>query len=86
MGIEFDGMAIRLTPNCTCGLTACKCSTSLPIQSLGWECPKCGAVYSPTWGYCINCKPRFINGDSTFSFSPHCQCWYCTPKVVSDKK
>lgn len=26
-----------------------------PMHSMGWECPKCGAVYSPTKSSCNNC-------------------------------
>lgn len=23
----------------------------------GWICPKCGAVYAPTWFECLHCRP-----------------------------
>lgn len=44
----------------------------------GWECPKCGAVMSPTTSCCVNCRgnkgggtattsPTMINGDPIFN-------------------
>ena len=35
------------------------------ILQQGWECPKCGAVMSPTTSVCVNCNGRAevsING------------------------
>lgn len=26
-------------------------------RQMGWECPKCGAVYSPTTPQCFHCRP-----------------------------
>lgn len=26
------------------------------LLAKGWECPKCGAVMSPTTSVCVNCK------------------------------
>lgn len=28
------------------------------ILQQGWECPKCGAVMSPTTSVCVNCNGR----------------------------
>lgn len=28
-------------------------------KKMGWECPKCGRVYAPTWFECQHCnKPK----------------------------
>lgn len=46
----------------------------------GWECPKCGAVMSPTTSCCVNCRgnkgggvattsPTMINGDPIWNDS-----------------
>ena len=34
----------------------------------GWECPKCGAVMSPTTSCCVNCRGN--KGGGTASTSP----------------
>lgn len=28
------------------------------MMNKGWECPKCGAVFSPTYMECKYCKPK----------------------------
>ncbi len=28
----------------------------MDLFAKGWECPKCGAVMSPTTGVCVNCR------------------------------
>jgi len=25
-------------------------------MNLGWQCPRCGHCYAPTWTYCTNCN------------------------------
>jgi predicted ATP-dependent serine protease len=37
-------------------------------QNLGWECPKCGRVYSPYTTKCSHC-PQYIQVSSTASTS-----------------
>lgn len=32
--------------------------TDNKILQQGWECPKCGAVMSPTTSVCVNCDGR----------------------------
>jgi hypothetical protein len=30
----------------------------------GWECPKCGNVYSPTWFFCFKCNKIEVTNDN----------------------
>ena len=36
----------------------------------GWECPKCGAVMSPTTSCCVNCRENKGGGMSTTITNP----------------
>ena len=36
----------------------------------GWECPKCGAVMSPTTSVCVNCRGRSTIEVTTASTEP----------------
>lgn len=36
----------------------------------GWECPKCGAVMSPTTSVCVNCR-----GITKVSVNTNCSCF-----------
>ena len=37
----------------------------------GWECPKCGAVMSPTTSVCVNCRGK-TNIEVTTVHTDHC--------------
>lgn len=42
----------------------------MDLMAKGWECPKCGAVMSPTTKCCVNCKGGYeITIDSNFSLA-----------------
>lgn len=43
---------------------------NIPIQvtrpyPVGWECPKCGAVMSPTAAVCLYCGPKSASAAGT---------------------
>ena len=38
--------------------------TKINLLAQGWECPKCGAVMSPTTSCCVNCR-----GNNSFQSS-----------------
>ena len=43
---------------------------SIPVQitrphPVGWECPKCGSVMSPTAAVCLYCGPKSASFDGT---------------------
>lgn len=47
----------------SCLSAPCRCNRlaqGWPIvqSAKGWECPKCGGVYSPTTPQCFHCKPK----------------------------
>lgn len=45
--------------------------TKINLLAQGWECPKCGAVMSPTTSCCVNCK-----GNNSFQSSLSSQSRY----------
>lgn len=45
--------------------------TKINLLAQGWECPKCGAVMSPTTSCCVNCR-----GNSSFQSSISSQSKY----------
>lgn len=54
---------------------------------LGWECPKCGAVYNPEQMVCLNCTPRIVPGIGTTPLTPWYQnklCPYCGRYLCSE--
>lgn len=32
----------------------------MDFMKQGWECPKCGAVMSPTTSVCVNCRGNIV--------------------------
>ena len=50
-------------------------------RMIGWECPKCGACYSPTVERCMNCLGRIVGSATTDGIyqgietilCPHCK-------------
>lgn len=48
--------------------------TDNKILQQGWECPKCGAVMSPTTSVCVNCDGRVevsVNGCGSNTSNPY---------------
>ena len=41
--------------------------TNVNWMQQGWECPKCGAVMSPTTSCCVNCRGNKGGGTATTS-------------------
>lgn len=41
----------------------------MDLLQKGWECPKCGAVMSPTTEVCVNCR-GFIGVSISTNFTP----------------
>ena len=44
---------------------------TLTIHTQGWECPKCGCVYSPSIAKCFTCRPQTITGGTTTGLDHH---------------
>ena len=55
----------------------------------GWECPKCGRVYSPTQQMCLHCPEKY-SGSLGVTTSSTVQtvhsCYSFTPDVVGQCK
>lgn len=51
---------------------------SVDLFTKGWECPKCGAVMSPTTSVCINCTGHCETTVTTNLPSNHSG--YCTSR------
>ena len=47
----------------------------------GWECPKCGAVMSPTTSCCVNCR-----GNKGADFTIHTQSILINAPTTKDTK
>lgn len=37
----------------------------MDLFAKGWECPKCGAVMSPTTSVCVNCRGNVVTNKVT---------------------
>lgn len=54
------------------------------ILQQGWECPKCGAVMSPTTSVCVNCNGRAevsVNGCGSNMANPNIG---LSPEIIAE--
>ena len=49
----------------------------------GWECPKCGGVYSPLTSKCNVCPQNILSGTSTHFATSGTSTFFCT-EFISD--
>lgn len=54
----------------------------LPIGPQGWECPKCGHVYSPSTPMCFTCPIKLQDSTSANDNAPVVT-WRVTPVASS---